>query len=115
MSSLNSPVMVICPTGVLNAESAFSLQQQLAAVMSSDHANELVLDMSNVESMDNAGLVSLMSALNKAKPYYDHLSIYSAPPSIRIVLELTQLDRLFTLVDQEPLPMVAPAAAPMAA
>ncbi|MBE9063335.1 STAS domain-containing protein [cf. Phormidesmis sp. LEGE 11477] len=107
MSSLNSPVTVVCPTGVLNAESASSFQQQLAAAMSAGKANELVVDMSKVESMDNAGLVSLMSALNAAKPYYDRLSIYSAPPSIRIVLELTQLDRLFTLVDQETVPVAA--------
>lgn len=107
MSNLNSPATVICPTGVLNAESASSFQQQLAAAMASDHASELVVDMSKVESMDNAGLVLLMSALNEAKSYYKHLSIYSAPPSIRIVLELTQLDRLFTVIDQEPIPVAA--------
>ncbi|EDX84318.1 hypothetical protein S7335_2015 [Synechococcus sp. PCC 7335] len=83
------------------------MQQQLTDAMALDHASELVVDMSKVESMDNAGLVSLMAALNEAKPFYDRLSIYSAPPSIRIVLELTQLDRLFTMVDQEPVPMAA--------
>ncbi|MGB3790425.1 MAG: STAS domain-containing protein, partial [Phormidesmis sp.] len=90
MSTLNSPVTVICPAGILNAESASSFQQQLASAMATEQTSELVVDMSKVESMDNAGLVSLMSALNAAKPYYDRLSIRSAPPSIRIVLELTQ-------------------------
>ncbi len=107
MSSLNSPVTVVCPAGTLNAESASIFQQQLASAMAAERTSELVVDMSKVESMDNAGLVSLMSALNAAKPCYERLSICSAPPSIRIVLELTQIDRLFTIVDREPAPMAA--------
>lgn len=107
MSTLNSPVTVVCPAGVLNAQSAASFQQQLASAMSVEQTSELIVDMSQVESMDNAGLVSLMSALNAAKPYYDRLSIRSAPPSIRIVLELTQIDRLFAIVDHEPTPVAA--------
>ncbi|MEM8504071.1 MAG: STAS domain-containing protein [Cyanobacteria bacterium P01_D01_bin.1] len=107
MSTLNSPVTVVCPAGVLNAQSAASFQQQLASAMSVEQTSGLIVDMSQVESMDNAGLVSLMSALNAAKPYYDRLSIRSAPPSIRIVLELTQIDRLFTIVDCEPAPVAA--------
>jgi anti-anti-sigma factor len=107
MSNLNSPVTVICHAGVLNAQSAASFQQQLAAAMTTEQTSELIVDMSQIESMDNAGLVSLMSALNAAKPYYDRLSIRSAPPSIRIVLELTQIDRLFTIVDHEPTPIAA--------
>lgn len=107
MSSLNSPVTVVCPAGVLNAESASSFQQQLASAMSAEQTSELIVDMSEVESMDNAGLVSLMSALNAAKPYCDRLSIRSAPPSIRIVLELTQIDRLFAIVDHEPVSLAA--------
>jgi len=107
MSNLNGPVTVVCHAGVLNAQSANSFQQQLAAAMSTEQTSELIVDMSQIESMDNAGLVSLMSALNAAKPYYDRLSIRSAPPSIRIVLELTQIDRLFTIVDHEPTPIAA--------
>ncbi|MEL6160732.1 MAG: STAS domain-containing protein [Cyanobacteria bacterium J06623_5] len=102
MATINAPVTVVCPSGVLNAESASSFEKQLFSAVSGGNASELVVDMSRVESLDNAGLVSFMSALNAAQPRCKRLSICSAPPSIKIVFELTQLDRLFTMVDQTP-------------
>ena len=103
MASLNTPITIMCPSGVLNAESACSFEQQLAMVFEGNRADELVVDMSRVESLDNAGLVSFMSALNNAKPRFKQLSICAAPPSIRIVFELTQLDRLFNIIDPMPI------------
>lgn len=106
MSVVSSPaVTVICPSGILNAESASEFEQELASAMRCD--SELLVDMSQVESLDNAGLVSFMSALNVARTQSKRLSICSAPPAIRIVFELTQLDRVFTMVEQAPVAMAA--------
>ena len=107
MATLNSSMTVICPSGVLNAESAVSFEQQLISAMQSNCGEELVVDMSNVESLDNAGLISFMSALNNAKQTSTRLRICSAPPAVRIVFELTQLDRVFTMVDQFPVVIAA--------
>lgn len=107
MASINTPVTVVCPSGILNAESVCSLERQLMSAGTSGSADELVVDMSRVESLDNAGLVSFMSALNAAQSQFKQLSLYSVPPSVRIVFELTQLDRLFNLVDHEPVAMAA--------
>ena len=100
MAALVAPVTVTCPSGTLNAESAAALERELVAAVSEACEGELVVDMSNVDSLDNAGLVAFMSALNNAKEKCRRLSICSAPPSVRIVFELTQLDRLFTVTDQ---------------
>ena len=107
MSTLNPSMTVICPSGVLNAESAADFEQQLVSAMSHNCGDELLVDMSKVESLDNAGLVSFMSALNNAKQASTRLRICSAPPSVRIVFELTQLDRVFTMVDQFPVAIAA--------
>lgn len=107
MANTIAPVTVICPSGILNAESASALEQQLTSAVTDKGAGELVVDMSRVESLDNGGLVSFMSALNAAQPLCDRLSICSAPPSVRIVLEMTQLDRLFNMVDQAPAALAA--------
>ena len=107
MSTLNSSMTVICPSGVLNAESAANFEQQLVSAMGHNCGGELLVDMSNVESLDNAGLVSFMSALNNAKQASTRLRICSAPPSVRIVFELTQLDRVFTMVDKFPVAVAA--------
>lgn len=102
MASISTPVTIICPSGILNAESASSLTREITLASRNPHASELVVDMSRVESLDNAGLVSLMSALNAVRPRFKQLSICSAPPSIRIVFEMTQLDRLFKVIDRAP-------------
>lgn len=107
MTTLDSPITIVCPSGILNAESAVSFEQQLTSAMQRNCGEELVIDMSNVESLDNAGLVSFMSALNNAKQTSTRLRICSAPPSVRIVFELTQLDRVFTMVDQFPVAVAA--------
>lgn len=107
METLNPSKTVICPSGVLNAESAASFERQLVSAMQVNCGEELVIDMSNVESLDNAGLLSFMSALNNAKQTSTRLRICSAPPSVRIVFELTQLDRVFTMVDQFPMAVAA--------
>jgi anti-sigma B factor antagonist len=107
MSTNSLSVTVICPSGVLNAESASKFEQQLTFAMRNEGANELVVDMSKVESLDNDGLVSFMSALNVAHSKSKQLSICSAPPAIRIVFELTQLDRVFTILEKIPATMAA--------
>ncbi|MEL7006181.1 MAG: STAS domain-containing protein [Bacteroidota bacterium] len=107
MASINTPITVVCPSGILNAESVCSLEQQLMSAGRNGLASELVVDMSRVESLDNAGLVSFMSALNAAQSQFNQLSLCSVPPSIRIVFELTQLDRLFNLVEHEPAALAA--------
>lgn len=107
MAILDPSMTVICPSGVLNAESAASFEHQLTSAMHRNRGEELVIDMSNVESLDNAGLVAFMSALNNAKQTSTRLRICSAPPSVRIVFELTQLDRVFTMVDQYPVAIAA--------
>jgi len=107
MASLNAPVTVVCPSGVLNAESASRLEKQLVSAVAGTVGSELVVDMSHVESLDNAGLVSFMSAINAAQPLCDRLSICAAPPSVRIVFELTQMDRLFNIIDTAPIALAA--------
>ena len=107
MSIRNPSVVVTCPSGILNAESASRFQQQLVSAIHDSCGKELVVDMSAVDSLDNAGLVSFMSALNAARAQSKRLSICSAPPSVRIVFELTQLDRVFTMIEREPIVIAA--------
>jgi len=95
--------------GSINASNAQDFQGSLMQQIQSDRACGLFVDMSQVESLDSAGLISLVSALKHARQLQKRLCLYSVPPAIRIVFELTQLDRAFELVDELPqaLPMAA--------
>ncbi|KPQ37396.1 MAG: anti-sigma B factor antagonist [Phormidesmis priestleyi Ana] len=98
---------VVYLSGVLNAESAAEFERKLISAMRCDRSNEVVVDMSQVESLDNGGLLPFMSALNAVRSESKDLSICSAPPAIRIVFELTQLDRIFTMVEHSPAAVAA--------
>jgi anti-anti-sigma factor len=100
--SKSSSVRTIQPTGALTAAKAEQFTQELLDAITTDRVTELKIDMSQVEALDSAGLVSLMTALKTAQSRRKQLSLYAVPPSILIVFELTQLDQVFNLVDQSP-------------
>lgn len=87
------------PSGAINAANATAFQNELLATLSADSTTSLVIDMSQVDSLDSAGLIALVSALRKARSLDKSLALYAIPPAIRIMLELTQLDRAFNIVD----------------
>jgi anti-anti-sigma factor len=99
MSNHLEALLVVQPSGVLNAANASALQAQLSQQIATDTTPGLMVDMSRVESLDSAGLVSLISVLRLARGLQKRFCLCAVPPSIRIVLELTQLDRVFEIVD----------------
>lgn len=100
VARLYSPkVTIIVPSGIMDAKGGAALKQQLVYTMAAKADPELVIDMSRVESLNNAGLVDLMQAINAARTRTKSIYILRAPPSIRIVFELTQLDRVCTMID----------------
>ncbi|HEY9621635.1 MAG TPA: STAS domain-containing protein [Crinalium sp.] len=89
----------IQPCGHLNAANATDFQEELIASVSSEQNSALLVDMSQVESLDSAGLMALVSALTLAQQLGKRFSLCSVAPSIRIIFELTQLDRVFEIFD----------------
>ena len=90
---------IIRPCGSLNAATAPEFQHQLHTAILSEQTSALVIDMSQVESLDSAGLMALVSTLNLAQAHQKRLSLCSVTVSIRIVFELTQLDQVFEIFD----------------
>ncbi|PZO45350.1 MAG: anti-anti-sigma factor [Shackletoniella antarctica] len=109
MQTMSKEMAIFQAQGSINASNAQDFQGSLMQQIQSDRACGLFVDMSQVESLDSAGLISLVSALKHARQLQKRLCLYSVPPAIRIVFELTQLDRAFELVDELPqaLPMAA--------
>jgi anti-sigma B factor antagonist len=94
-----SKMMTIEPSGHLNASNAVGFQRQLAAAVSSPEYSALLVDMSQVESLDSAGLMALVSTLAQAQKLDKRFSICCVSPSIRIIFELTQLERVFEIFE----------------
>ena len=90
---------IICLQGHLNAAGASDLQEQLTMAVLSDANAMLLVDMSGVESLDSAGLMALVSALTLAQTLNKRFSLCAVSPAIRIIFELTQLDRVFEIFE----------------
>jgi anti-sigma B factor antagonist len=95
----SSQITVIQPQGHLNAANAPEFGRQLTEVVASEQPAIVLVDMEQVETLDSAGLMVLVSALSQAQSQNYQFSICSLSPSIRIVFELTQLDRVFEIFE----------------
>ncbi len=107
MKTFLSSTTVAQPTGALNAANADAVRQELLAALSSEQCGGVVVDLSQVESMDSAGLIALAASLRAAQAAGKFLQLRQVPPSIRIVFELTQLDGAFGLTQGAELAMAA--------
>lgn len=93
---------IIQPHGSLSAANLIKFQDQLNSAVLSDQNSRLLIDMRQVESIDSDGLMVLVSAWKLAKRLNKRFSLCSVSRSIRIVFELTQLDRVFEILDGHP-------------
>ena len=97
--ALQHEVFVIQPKGYLNADAALQLHHHLNIGVSSEQHSRLLIDMQQVEQLDSAGLMALISAFKLAKKFNKHLSLCSVSYSVRMILELTQLDQVLEIVE----------------
>jgi len=90
----------IVPKGELNSSNALEFERQLTVVLFFKQT-PLLVDMSNLESIDKDGLMALVSACRLAHSLKKRFSLCSVPAPIRIVLELSQLDKVFEIFESQ--------------
>ena len=90
-------VTVVKPSGNINASTAVKFQNQLVQAISADNTSALLLDLEQVEFLDSAGLMALVSAMRLARSLNKRFSLCSVSPDIRMIFELSQLDRVFEI------------------
>lgn len=96
---VNPQIQAFQLTGHLNAVNAAEVQAQLSALVSSEQSSQVLIDMAHVESVDSAGLMALVATLSLAQSLNKQLCLCCIAPSVRIIFELTQLDRVFKIYD----------------
>lgn len=96
---LESQLMIIEPSGHINASNADEFKRQLTAAVASEQYSVVLVDMHQVESLDSAGLMALVSALSLSQTLKRRFGLCSVAASIRIIFELTQLDGAFEIFE----------------
>ena len=92
-------VTVFKPQGHLNATNADAFRARLIAVLASSQDSILLVDLEQVESIDSSGLMVSISVFKRSRTLGRRFSLCSVPPAVRIVFELTQMDRVFEIFD----------------
>lgn len=91
-------VVVVSPRGRLDMASAPVLREQLRAQVQSGNTR-LVVDLSHVDVIDSAGLSALLSGLKAARLAGGSLHVAHPPKQARVILKLTNLNRVLETVD----------------
>ncbi|MBW4555901.1 MAG: STAS domain-containing protein [Trichormus sp. ATA11-4-KO1] len=90
-------IAVIRPQGCLNAANSPEWERNMTTALGQNDISILLVNLADVESLDNSGLMVLVSALKLAQSLGKSFRICSVSPSIRMILELTQLDAVFEI------------------
>ena len=102
-TSVQSEVATIQACGSLDASSALQLHYCLQRAVLAQQNSSLVVDLGQAESIDSANLMALVSALKFARRLDKRLALSSVSPTVQMILEMTQLDRVFEIVQDKPL------------
>ncbi len=89
------------PEGFLNAANAAEFLERLTVEVKSSVNSALLVNMEAVEFMDSAGLMALIKAFRLAESLGRRFGICSLAPSVRMMFELTQLDKAFEIFDTQ--------------
>lgn len=89
------------PQGYVSAANAGQFWQELAHTVENQTSSAVLVDMESVEFMDSAGLMALIRGFHLAQDLDRRFSLCSIPPSVRMMFELTQLDKVFEIFDSK--------------
>lgn len=85
---------MIAPVGRLDVAGAPALKDAVSEVVK-DGPQRVVIDMEGVSFVDSTGLGSVIAALKQIRGTQGELRLAAPNQQVRVVLELTTLDRVF--------------------
>ena len=96
---IKTRIETITPQNQVSAANSKELHDQINDMFNSSPPSMLLINMEKVEFMDSAGLMVLVNAFNRAKDLDMLLQLRSVNESVRMIFELTQLDKVFDIVE----------------
>lgn len=92
--NMSSDVQILQPQGILDGTKASQFRQDISRLVEKG-AKTILIDFQDVTFMDSSGLGALVLALKTVRAANSKLVICSINEQIRILFELTSMDRVF--------------------
>ncbi|MDV2999028.1 MAG: hypothetical protein N5P05_000634 [Chroococcopsis gigantea SAG 12.99] len=96
-NTIGSQIVTFEPSGYITAANINNFQEKLTLAVKSSEFKVFLVDMSRVEFLDSAGLMALVSAFRLSQSLGKSFNICAIPASVKIIFELTQLDRVLNI------------------
>ena len=96
----NNDVTIVDVGGRFDASTAAAVRDRLHSLIEEGHAR-LVVNLSQMEFIDSAGLGALVSCLRRAAADGGDLRLAEVPAFCRSIFELTRLTRVFKVGESE--------------
>ncbi len=93
---MQSYIKVVKPFGILDGTQANEFRQEVALLLESNH-KVILIDFREVTFMDSSGLGALVLCLKTVRSAGGKIFICSVNDQIRMLLELTSMDRVFEI------------------
>ncbi|GAB2868308.1 STAS domain-containing protein [Actinocorallia aurea] len=93
---------VVSAVGELDLYTAPRLQQALAALLTEQELDRVVVDLSGVEFCDSTGMNVLLSGMKRVKERGGVFELAAPRPAVLRILQVTGLDTVFTVHDAVP-------------
>jgi len=93
---MSTVVKVVRPSGILDSTKASQFRQEIANLVESN-VDIVLIDFSDVTFMDSSGLGALVLALKTVRAAGRKLYICSVNEQIKMLFELTSMDRVFEI------------------
>ncbi len=98
---LNPKFTVVKPQKSITSSDAYLFEKKLTTALIKNSHPRLLVDMTKVEHIDSAGLMVLISSCKLAQSLQTRFSLCSVSPSLKIVIELTQLDNVLEIFESK--------------
>ncbi|MEB3338246.1 MAG: STAS domain-containing protein [Leptolyngbyaceae bacterium] len=93
---MSRQVKIFQPTGILDGARANQLRREISEVITSG-PDVVLLDLKEVTFMDSSGLGALVSALKSVRSSGGKLFVCSINDQVKMLFELTSMDRVFEI------------------
>lgn len=93
-------VDIIAFSGRLDASTAPEASEDALGAVE-EGSGKLLIDLSGLTFIDSAGLIVLIRAIRAASAKGGNVALLKAPQPVRTLLELTRLDRVFQVFEDE--------------
>ncbi|NJO94567.1 MAG: STAS domain-containing protein [Hydrococcus sp. RM1_1_31] len=94
-----SNLVIFEPSGYITAANADEFKDALTTAVTTQEYSIFLVDMSQVEFLDSAGLMAVVSTFRLTQDLGRRFSLCSLAPSVRMIFELTQLDRVVEIYE----------------